>query len=126
MSVFHETLHAYAAAISALDPGAFAACFAPDCELNDPVGAPPHRGQEGARAMLAGFEPLLASIRFQIGRIHLNGRSAALTWSIEAEGKNGRTASAEGIDVVDFDEAGKIVRTNGYWDPGPFVGALTA
>ncbi len=126
MSVFHDTIGAYAAAIGALDPIAFAACFARECELHDPVGAPPHRGLDGARAMLAGFLPLLESIHFRSGEVFLNGRSAAFTWMIEATGKNGRAASAHGIDVVEFDESGKIVRTSGYWDPGPFVGALTA
>ena len=125
MTVFHDTILAYTAAIGALDADAFAACFAPDSELHDPVGAPPHYGREGARAMLASFQPLVESIHFRPGEIRLHGRSAAFTWVIEAKGKNGRAASAEGIDVIEFDETGKIVRTNGYWDPGPFVAALT-
>lgn len=126
MTIFHQTIHAYAAAINALDPAAFAACFAADCQLNDPVGAPPHVGQAGASAFLEAFVPLLNSVHLRAGKIYLNGRSAAFTWAMEAEGKNGRKASGDGIDVIEFDETGKITRTYGYWDPGAFIAALTA
>jgi hypothetical protein len=45
---------------------------------------------------------------------------------IDATGKGGQSAHAEGIDVFEFDESGKIVRGFAYWDAGPFIAALTA
>jgi steroid delta-isomerase len=126
MTVFHNTIQAYTRAINTLDADAFAACFAANCELNDPVGAPPARGHEGAKAFFGAFAPLLQSIRIQPGRVFLNGGQAAFTWTIEAAGNNGKSATAEGIDVFEFDESGKITRSYGYWDPKPFVAALTA
>lgn len=122
----HQTIHAYTAAINALDAEAFANCFAEECELNDPVGAPPARGREGARAFFNAFAPLLSRMNIRAGRIFLNGDKAAFSWVMEAEGRGGQFATAEGIDVFEFDANGKIARSYGYWNPGPFVAALTA
>jgi len=126
MTPQHETIHAYAAAINALDADAFADCFAANCELNDPVGAPPSLGREGARAFFGAFAPLISKVTIRPGRIYLNGDRAAFTWALEAVGRGGQFATAEGIDVFEFDAAGKIVRSHGFWNPGPFVAALTA
>jgi len=124
MTIFHDTIHAYAAAITALNPDAFAACFAENCELHDPVGAPPALGHAGARAFFGAFQPLLKSIHLRAGHVYLNGHEAAFTWTLEATGVNGKTATADGIDTFHFDAHGKILRSNGYWDPAPFVAAL--
>ncbi len=118
------TVHAYAAAVNSLDPAAFAALFAPDSELHDPVGAPPRVGPAGARAFMEQFLPLLRSIHLRAGEIHVNGQQAAFTWALEATGKNGRTAAAHGIDVFEINADGQLTRTCGYWDPAPFVAAL--
>ena len=126
MTIYHQTIEAYAAAISAMDPDAFAACFAADCELNVPAGSPTVRGQEGAKAFLRGFLPILSKVQFQPGAVRTGGSRAAFTWTIQAEGKAGQLGTAEGIDVVEFDEAGKIVRTHAFWNPGQLVAALTA
>lgn len=126
MTIYHQTIEAYAAAISALDPDAFAACFAADCELNDPAGSPAVRGPDGAKAFLSGFLPILSKAQFRPGPIHVGGTRAAFTWVMDAEGKKGQTGSGEGIDVLEFNDAGKIVRTHAFWNPGPLVAALTA
>lgn len=126
MTIFHDSIHAYMAAINAMDPAAFAACFTEDCELNDPVGAPPHVGHGGARGFLSGMMPLVESVYIRPGKIQLNGRVAAFTWAIEAKGRNGKWVAADGIDVIEFAESGKIRRTSAYWDIGSFIAVLTA
>lgn len=118
------TVHAYAAAVNALDPEAFASLFTADAELHDPVGAPPRLGPSGARAFMEQFLPLLHSVHLRAGEIHVNGHNAAFTWALEATGKNGSTAAAHGIDVFECNAEGRIARTRGYWDPAPFVSAL--
>ena len=126
MTIYHQTIEAYAAAISALDPDAFAACFAADCELNDPAGSPTVRGQDGAKAFLSGFLPILSKAQFRPGTVRVGGTRAAFAWTIEAEGKKGQMGTGEGIDVLEFNEVGKIVRTYAFWNPAPLVAALTA
>lgn len=126
MVTAHETIRSYAAAITALDTDAFVSCFSSNCEVADPVGAPPVSGHEGARAFFSGFLPVLSAIEFRAGNVFGGGNRAAFSWVAEATGKNGQIARAEGIDVFEFDESGKILRSYGFWDPGPFVAALTA
>ena len=126
MTLYHQTIHKYAAAISNMDPDAFAACFAADCELNDPVGTPPAHGQAAAKAFLGGFVPLLSKASFRVGSIHVCGATAAFSWLVEAEGTKGQFGTANGVDVLEFDAAGKIVKSMAYWNPGPLVAALTA
>ena len=123
MSQYQDAIHAYAAAITAMNADAFAACFAPNAEMHDPVGAPPWIGPDGARQFFGQFAPLL---EFRVREVHASANQAAFSWTVTAVGKNGRTAVAEGIDAVAFSEANQFLRLNGYWEPGPFVAALTA
>jgi len=126
MSDILKGVHAYAAAINAMDPEAFAALFAREAEIHDPVGAPPWKGPDGAREFLGQFVPVTETVYLRAGKIEVNGNHAAFTWAVEATGKNGQFAAADGIDVLVFDINGKIVRASGYWNPGPFVAALLA
>jgi len=126
MQLYLETINAYAAAINSMNAEAFTACFAEDSALHDPANAAPFRGRSGAIAFFNQFEPLLESIHIAAGPIHFAGNHAAFTWRLDATGKTGRTASAEGIDAIVFNEEGKIVTLHAYWDAGALVAALTA
>ncbi|MBY0503945.1 MAG: nuclear transport factor 2 family protein [Bryobacteraceae bacterium] len=125
MSLYHDSVLAYIASIGSLNADAFAACFAADCELNDPVGAPVIHGQAGAHAFYSGIAQLLSKIEMRPVQVNLGGNRAAFSWTMHAEGKAGQKAESAGIDVLEFDEAGKIVRSWGFWNPGPFVAALS-
>lgn len=126
MSPYEETIHAFANAITTLNIESFAACFAPNSEMHDPVGAPPWIGPEGARQFFSQFLPLLESIEFRVGEVHVSANQAAFTWTMTATGNDGRAATATGIDTVAFNDANQFLRLNGYWEPAPFVAALTA
>lgn len=126
MQLYLDTIHAYTAAINTLNADKYAACFAEDSELYDPADGEPFRGPAGALAFFAQFEPLLESIHITPGEIRLNGNHAAFTWRLEATGKSGRTAAAEGIDALVFNEDGKIKAVRAYWNAAPFVATLTA
>ena len=126
MQLYLDTIQAYAAAIKALNTEAFAECFATDSKLYDPANAEPFHGPAGAVAFFAQFAPLLESIQITPGQIHLTANHAAFTWRLEATGKSGRTAAADGIDAIVFNESGKIGALHAYWNAGPFVAALTA
>jgi ketosteroid isomerase-like protein len=126
MQLYLDTIHEYAAAINTLNADRFAACFAADSEIYDPADGEPYRGPAGALAFFARFEPLLESIHITPGDIRVNGNHVAFTWRLQATGKTGRTATADGIDALVFNEAGKIKTVHAYWNAGPFVAALTA
>jgi hypothetical protein len=55
-----------------------------------------------------------------------SGDSIAAHWTMIARGKAGREVVAEGIDVLQVDAQGLIVRAEGYWNAAAFRQALAA
>ena len=104
-----HTMADYFAAIRALDADACAATFAEDGIQEDPVGTPPNRGHDAIRQFFATF---------------INGTSAAVKWTARGTGKNGRAITFEGIDVMDFNSAGKIQHLRAFWDAGATMAQL--
>jgi ketosteroid isomerase-like protein len=48
--------------------------------------------------------------------VFISGNGAAVKWTLNATGKNGKQATAEGISVFDINEDGKIQQLSSYWD----------
>lgn len=126
MPNLYEAVYSYAATINNINPAAFAALFSDTGAVHDPVGSPPWVGPDGAGRFLEQFVPLLKSVHMRPGKIQINGTHVAFSWAMEATAKNGRTAAADGIDVIVYNAEGKIERVYGYWDPAPFLAILTA
>ena len=110
-----SVLEAYIAGLNARDPDAVLALFSPDAEIEDPVGTPAFRG-EAIEAWFRGavqVEPhleLVAPIRAS------HGASAAMAFTVTTRRKNGRFTT-NSVDVVHFDDDGRIRRLEGYWGP---------
>lgn len=126
MSNHYEAVYSYAATINNLNPPAYAALFSATSAVHSPVGTAPFAGPEGAARYLEQFVPHLQSIRFRPGKIRNNGSHAAFEWVLEATSKTGRQVTAEGLDVIVYNAEGLIERVYGYWEPAPFLAAITA
>ena len=48
--------------------------------------------------------------------IFIVGQQAAVKWTMQVVAQNGRTATAEGISVFEFNDNGKIAKIQSYWD----------
>jgi steroid delta-isomerase len=114
-------LDTYFAAIKALDAEAFAACFTADAVQEDPVGTPPNQGYDAIRRFLNGLAAGFPQMELTPDSTFINGNSAAVKWTGHGVAKNGREGRFEGIDVVDFDDAGKITRLRAFWDPAALM-----
>jgi steroid delta-isomerase len=114
----------YFASIRAMDVERFVNVFAPNATSHDPVGAPPHHGPEALRSFLSGVFSLVDSIGLTEQSVFLAGNSAAVKWIGTGVGKNGKSVSFEGIDVLEFDAEGKIILVHAYWDPTPVLAIL--
>jgi steroid delta-isomerase len=122
-----HTLDAYFAAIAARDPQRIAAVFAKDGEIEDPVGGPIRRGREDVAAMFAaGVAALASHVEITVLAALPSGRSIAAHWAMTARGKSRRKVTAEGIDVLQVDAEGLIIRAEGYWDAAAFREALAS
>jgi len=120
-------LDAYFSAIAARDPQRIAALFAIDGQIEDPVGSPIRHGRDGVAGLFAaGVAALASHVEIKVVAALPSGNSIAAHWTMTARGKAGREVKAEGIDVLQVDARGLIVRAEGYWNAAAFRQALAA
>lgn len=120
-----QVLRGYFAAIASLAPERIAACFHPDGELEDPIGTGVRRGRDEIRDYWTqGLCAVAAAVDIDIVAALPAADSVAGHWQMSARTRNGILAHAEGIDVLQFDGTGLIVRAEGYWDQLAFRAAL--
>jgi len=110
-----EILAHYVDRLSAGDVDAIAALYANDGAVEDPVGAPPHRGVDAVRAFYAGTAGML---RAEVsGPICCAADTAVmpLLARLSLPGQPARYLDA--IDVVEFGDSGLIRSLRAYWNP---------
>jgi steroid Delta-isomerase len=123
--VLRKALDAHIAALSAIDPQRIAASYADDGQIEDPVGTGVHRGRATVEAYFSrGLGSLASHVEIQVLTALPSGDSIAAHWTMKAHGKAGREVEAEGIDVLQMDAHGKIIRSEGYWNAAAFRQAL--
>ena len=115
-SEMKAALQAYIDGFNAGDPDAIMTLFADDAVIEDPVGSPLKSRAEfeafirdgvrfGARLSLAA--PIRGS----------HGNHAAMVFVVTFV-QDGVCYTTNSMDVMTFDDAGKITWMNGYWGPG--------
>jgi steroid delta-isomerase len=109
-------LQAYIDGFNTDDPDAIMALFADDAVIEDPVGSPLKSQAEFEAFIRQGVKfgarlTLAAPIRGS----HGNHAAMVFTVTFVQEGVRYTTNST---DVMTFNEAGKIVRMDGFWGPG--------
>jgi steroid Delta-isomerase len=125
--LLRNTLDSYFAAIAARDPRRIASVFAENGEIEDPIGSPIRHGRNEVAALFAGGVAALAShVEIKVLTALPSGDNIAAHWTMTARGKAGREVQAEGIDVLQVDTHGLIVRAEAYWNAAAFRQALAA
>jgi steroid Delta-isomerase len=125
--VLRNTLDAYFAAIAARDPQRIASIFAKDGQIEDPVGSPIRHGRDQvARLFTSGVATLASQVEVKVVAALPSGSKIAAHWIMIARGKAGREVETEGIDVLQVDADGLIVRAEGYWNAEAFRESLAA
>lgn len=123
--VAHRVLRGYFDALASLDPDRIADLFADSGEIEDPVGSPVRRGRPAiADYWRHGLCAVASNVKIEILMALPAGTSIAAHWRMAAQAGGGRAVEAEGIDVLQFDDHGLIVRAEGYWDQATFRGAI--
>lgn len=120
-----RVLHGYFAALISLEAQRIASLFAESGEIEDPVGAPVRRGRPAIEEYWgAGLCMVANHVEIEILASLPSASSVAAHWRMIASAHSGRRAEAEGIDVLEFDAHGLILRAEGYWDQQTFRRAL--
>ena len=119
--IISRTIRAYFAAIRAMDVEAWVATFAPDATSYDPVDAPPTVGHDALSQFFTAIVSTFSKVSLIEDNIFIAGNGAAVKWTGQGTGKNGRKVKFEGIDIFELNEAGLIQTIRAYWNPGEVI-----
>ena len=114
----------YFLAIRAMDPEAFANCFAEDGTTHDPVGTPAITGRSGLREFFASICKNFKSVGLTEDAVFVAGNGAAVKWTGKGTSHSGKEVRFEGIDVIEINEDGKIQNVHAYWNPAEMIAQL--
>ncbi|WP_027996422.1 steroid Delta-isomerase [Simplicispira psychrophila] len=108
-------VRAYIAALNAGDIDAIVALYAEDATVEDPVGATPQRGLAEIRRFYS------ASLQMQLqvvleGPVRAVANEAAFAFSV-ALVMDGQRLTIRPIDVMRFDDAGRITAMRAFFGP---------
>jgi len=113
-------VHAYVSAFEAGSADAVAALYAEDATVEDPIGAPIHRGRDAVRAFYA--ESMTTGARLALeGPVRISGDYAVFPFSVHLDYGGG----AKRIDVIDtfrFNDADEVVEMRAFWGPSNMHG----
>jgi len=119
-----EAVDRYFAAWASLDPSAYAACFDENAVVHDPYGSTPHEGADALREFFASIANAVHDVSVQADSIYTSNNRAAVVFRGKATGKNRKPVEVAGIDVFEFNEAGRITTLWAYWDPAAVLAKL--
>ena len=114
-SEMKAALHAYIDGFNTDDPDAIMVLFADDAVIEDPVGSPLKSRAEFEAFIRQGIKfgarlKLAAPIRGS------HGNHAAMVFTVTFV-QDGVRYTTNSTDVMTFDEAGKVIRMDGFWGP---------
>jgi steroid Delta-isomerase len=120
----HDAVDRYFSARNSLDPAACTACFTDDATVHDPYGATPIQGAAALREFFCGIANALQEFRVEAKSIYMSGDRAAVLFRRSGVGKNGKSVTVEGVNVFEFNHAGKISGLWSYWDAAAVLAQL--
>ena len=116
-ATIRATVEAYCASFSAGDQDAYLALVAPDAWIEDPIGSPRVEGHEGLAGFFTQTKAMAESIELrQTGPVRVAVGECAFPMQARPV-IGGDTYVVDIIDVMTFDDAGKITTMRAFWDP---------
>jgi len=114
-ATMRTTIDRYVARHTAGDIDGIVACFAPDARVEDPVGSDPHVGTDAVRAFFEATHSMADRLELKLtGPIRAAAGQAAFPMqAISTIGD--MTLVVDIIDVMVFDEHGRITDMRAYW-----------
>lgn len=107
----------YYCTLRAADVESWLGLFAPRAEVSNPAGTPPVRGSEALRELWEELTCPFRGLDVTEDLVHVTAGGAAVKWTVRGVPWAGEPVSAEGIDVFETDDAGRITAMSSYWDP---------
>jgi steroid delta-isomerase len=116
-ATIRSVVDAYCAAFSNGDQSAYVGLFADGAWIEDPVGTPRHEGHEAIGAFFAQMSGMADSIELRVtGPVRAVAGECAFPMQARPT-MGGTTMCMDIIDVMTFDDDGKITSMRAFWDP---------
>lgn len=110
-----DLMQRYVKLMSDGDAEGIAALYRDDATLEDPIGAPLVRGKA---AILAWYRKSAGKLVLEItGPVRACGKEAATPLQARAPAGPGKVSLIDIIDVMSFDEEGRIASMRAFWSP---------
>ena len=122
--VMRDAVDRYFAARNSMDPAACTACFTEDATIHDPYGATPVQGVVELREYFDAIAKVLQEFRVEAVSVFISGDRAAALFRRTGIGKSGKPFTVEGINVFEFNHAGRITNLWSYWDAAAVLAQL--
>ena len=117
VATIRATVDAYCAAFSTGDRAGYVGLFAHDAWIEDPIGSPRLTGLEAIGGFFDQSSSLAESIELRrTGPVRAAVGEGAFPMQARPN-IGGTTFVVDIIDVMTFDDAGKITTMRAYWDP---------
>jgi steroid delta-isomerase len=116
-ATIRSVVESYTDAFKRGDRDAYVALFADGATVEDPVGTPTHTGHEAIGAFFDQMSGMSDSIELRVtGPVRVAAGECA--FPMQARPTIGDTTMCiDIIDVMTFDDAGKITSMRAFWDP---------
>jgi len=116
-ATIRSAVDAYCAAFTNGDRDAYVGLFAEGAWIEDPVGTPRHEGREAIGGFFDQSSALADSIELRrTGPVRVAAGEGAFPMQARPS-MGGATYCVDIIDVMSFDDAGKITTMRAFWDP---------
>ena len=108
---------AYFDGTRSMNAAAWAAAFAPDAVLDDPVGSPIKNTPEAILAQGEAFVGAFETIGLHEEFVHVAGNEAVAKWQGRGVTRDGNEVVFDGINLFTFNSDGKIAQLRGFFSP---------
>ncbi|MFL6206719.1 MAG: nuclear transport factor 2 family protein [Acidimicrobiales bacterium] len=116
-ATIRSVVDAYTGAFTAGDKDAYVALFTPGAWVEDPVGTPRHEGHDAIGEFFTQMSTMADSIELRrTGPVRVAAGECAFPMQARPT-MGGTTMCIDIIDVMTFDDAGKITSMRAFWDP---------
>jgi steroid delta-isomerase len=108
-------VHEYVAAFDAGSPERVAALFAPDANVEDPIGSPAHNGHDAILGFYTASMQTGAKLKLD-GPVRIAGPYAAFAFSVLLN-LGGKDMHVDVIDTFKFNDDNKVIEMRAYFGP---------
>ncbi|MGG6264529.1 nuclear transport factor 2 family protein [Leptolyngbya sp. AN03gr2] len=122
--LIQKLVTSYFSSLQTMDIEAWTENFTEDAIIYDPVGNPPSKARENAKAFFGLLSKAFEKLELSQDNVFIAGNGAAVKWTMRALGKSGKQGTGEGISVFEIHESGKIQQVSSYWDDAAMMAQI--